>query len=181
MFETLLLIGIGCVIAAVVGGGLKLANFETPEIRSLWRQAALAAVGLVIVGTDIALVKNNKSGPTPSPTPKKGPQAHKVPASGTYTGKAAQRGAASGINKDYPVTMSFSAAGSTVSYETLDCFGNLIPQGFDGRWRLYSEQITSGHCDQGGTWRVRVDAPRELEAKWSSPASNYTVAVVLTR
>lgn len=52
MFETLILIGLACIIAAVVGGGLKLAKIEIPLIASTIRQILLAIVGLgIIVGT----------------------------------------------------------------------------------------------------------------------------------
>ena len=70
MFETLLLVGIACVIAAVVGGGVKLFNLETPEIRSLWRQAGLATVGLAIIAGDVAFDDRatSPSAALPAPT-----------------------------------------------------------------------------------------------------------------
>jgi hypothetical protein len=42
MYETLLLVGIACIIGAIVGGGLKLVNVELPLIASLPRQMLLA-------------------------------------------------------------------------------------------------------------------------------------------
>jgi hypothetical protein len=77
--------------------------------------------------------------------------------------------------------MTFSGAGSTVTYESLDCFGDLKPIGFDGAWRVYTELITRGHCTNGGTWRVHVVGPREIETSWRSGAASYTVTAVLTR
>jgi hypothetical protein len=49
MSETIALVGIACFIAAIVGGGLKLAQIEIPLIDSLPRQIMLAAAGVVIV------------------------------------------------------------------------------------------------------------------------------------
>lgn len=62
MFETLLLVGVACVIGAVVGGGLKIANIEVPVVSSLRRQALLAAVGLAIIALDVAFVEGEDGG-----------------------------------------------------------------------------------------------------------------------
>lgn len=51
MFETLLLLGVACVVAAIVGGGLKIAKVaEIPLIDSIPRQAllGLAGAGLIV-------------------------------------------------------------------------------------------------------------------------------------
>lgn len=51
MSETLIVIGAFCVIAAIVGGGLSLANVgQMPEIASVRRQAMLALFGLAAIG-----------------------------------------------------------------------------------------------------------------------------------
>jgi hypothetical protein len=49
VFETLTLLGIVCVIGAIVGGGLKAAGAEIPVITSGRRQVLLGAVGVVLV------------------------------------------------------------------------------------------------------------------------------------
>lgn len=49
MNTTLLLVGIACVVAAVVGGGLKLAGAEFPLLTSVPRQVLLAVVGLAVL------------------------------------------------------------------------------------------------------------------------------------
>lgn len=54
MFETLVLIGVACIIGAVVGGGLKLVNVELPLIDSLARQLLLGVVGIVIIVVAVA-------------------------------------------------------------------------------------------------------------------------------
>lgn len=105
----------------------------------------------------------------------------RIPASGTYSGQAEQRGTPARVNKDYPLEMTFSSSGSYVSYPTLGCAGSLHPLGFDGPDRLYAETITSGHCDSGGTWHVRVDDETTLQGSWSLPSSSYSVTAVLER
>ena len=49
MSSTLLLLGIACVIAAVVGGGLKAVGFEFPGLSSIPRQILLAIVGIILI------------------------------------------------------------------------------------------------------------------------------------
>jgi len=57
MFQTLLLLGIACVIAAVVGGGLQIAGVGgLPVVDSVARQVLLAVVGVVIIVGDIVFI-----------------------------------------------------------------------------------------------------------------------------
>jgi len=49
MDSTLLLLGIACIIAAIVGGGLKAVGFEFPALNSIGRQIGLAALGGILV------------------------------------------------------------------------------------------------------------------------------------
>ncbi|HEY3058734.1 MAG TPA: hypothetical protein VGL99_07150 [Chloroflexota bacterium] len=49
MENTLLTAGIACIMAAIVGGGLKAFGVEIPAIQSRVRQGALAALGLVLI------------------------------------------------------------------------------------------------------------------------------------
>jgi hypothetical protein len=120
--------------------------------------------------------------PTVAPAPTGAiPDAGRIPSSGTYSGQAQQRGEPTLINRDFPMTMSFSSAGSSVSYPTLGCYGTLSPNGFAGQDRVYTEIITSGRCDSGGTWYVKVDNATQVEARWSLSTVGYTVAAVLTQ
>ena len=48
MESTLLTAGLACIIAAVVGGGLKAFNIEIPVLRTWPRQIALFALGIVL-------------------------------------------------------------------------------------------------------------------------------------
>lgn len=49
MDTTLLLLGIACIIAAIVGGGLRAVGFEFPPLKSLPRQIILALLGVVLI------------------------------------------------------------------------------------------------------------------------------------
>lgn len=49
MNTTLILVGVVCIIAAVVGGGLKALGIELPAIESVRRQIMLAIIGLILV------------------------------------------------------------------------------------------------------------------------------------
>jgi N-acetylneuraminic acid mutarotase len=56
---TVLMLGLACIIAAIVGGGLKMAKVEIPLVSSPVRQVILALVGIVLVVFSL--------GPFPSP------------------------------------------------------------------------------------------------------------------
>lgn len=49
MDTSLILIGVGCIIAAIIGGGVKLAQIEVGTVQSLVRQLLLGLFGLVLV------------------------------------------------------------------------------------------------------------------------------------
>ncbi|HEX8308481.1 MAG TPA: hypothetical protein VF645_08690 [Allosphingosinicella sp.] len=46
---TLILVGLGCVIGAIVGGGVKLSHLEIAKFSSVWRQTILAGFGLFMM------------------------------------------------------------------------------------------------------------------------------------
>lgn len=46
---TIFLIGLACIIASIVGGGLTMAGVSIPPLRSVRRQAMLAAAGVVVI------------------------------------------------------------------------------------------------------------------------------------
>lgn len=54
MGDTLLIVGVACIIAAVVGGGFKGLGVQIPIVSSATRQLALAALGLILVAVGIA-------------------------------------------------------------------------------------------------------------------------------
>jgi hypothetical protein len=69
METTLLVVGLGCVVAAIVGGGIKLQQLEIREFTSLWRQGLLGTFGAVLL---LIVAWNNVVGgddddPTPTP------------------------------------------------------------------------------------------------------------------
>lgn len=65
METTLLTVGLVCVVAAIVGGGLRAFNMELPGIASVGRQALLGSFGILLIV--LALVGVSRFG-DPSPT-----------------------------------------------------------------------------------------------------------------
>jgi hypothetical protein len=61
--NTVLALGVACLVAAIVGGGLKAAGFEFPVLSSLPRQVVLGILGLILIAVSL------RSGPKPTPTP----------------------------------------------------------------------------------------------------------------
>ncbi|MCW2901687.1 MAG: hypothetical protein JWO67_3952 [Streptosporangiaceae bacterium] len=59
---TILTLGVICLAAAAVGGGLKIYKAEFPHIASVRRQALLAAVGALAVGVALVLLFVTKTG-----------------------------------------------------------------------------------------------------------------------
>ncbi len=49
MDTTLILIGVGCIIGAIIGGGVKLVQIELSQVTSLWRQSLLGLFGVILV------------------------------------------------------------------------------------------------------------------------------------
>ena len=49
MNQNLLIAGVACIIAAIVGGGLKAFGFEIPLLNSIGRQILLAIVGVGLI------------------------------------------------------------------------------------------------------------------------------------
>lgn len=58
-YDALLLLGFACLVAAVVGGGLKLAGVDIPVVDSLPRQVLLAVLGVVIIATALILGRDD--------------------------------------------------------------------------------------------------------------------------
>jgi hypothetical protein len=46
---TLILIGVGCIIGGIIGGGVKLVQVELSPVSSLWRQLLLGIFGIILV------------------------------------------------------------------------------------------------------------------------------------
>lgn len=103
-----------------------------------------------------------------------------APAAGNYGGLLVQRGPG---QSDYAVDvrMSFSSAGSGVSYPNSGCRGALIPKGDQGGARVYREEIYSGACDPTGTWLITRGSDTGISAEYQPPAGEYIVEGRLTR
>ena len=109
-------------------------------------------------------------------------QSGPVPESGTYTGTGYQRGLnGTGADKSYAVEMTFSGGGSTVRYPGLGCAGVLRPAGFDGGRRVYREEMTTGRCDNSGTWQVTVVSGTQVSGSYCPPSGRYVVTAELSR
>lgn len=60
----LVLIGLACVIAAIVGGGLKLSGIEIPVLASVRRQVLLGGLGIALMaGVGIAKLVERSASP----------------------------------------------------------------------------------------------------------------------
>ena len=88
MQSTFLTVGIACLIAAIVGGGLKAFGIEIPLLKSVPRQLLLGGFGavLLILSFVVMPAKQNRTQPrdvyTPPhsvPTPSPGPEPAPVP------------------------------------------------------------------------------------------------------
>lgn len=103
-----------------------------------------------------------------------------APAAGNYGGQLVQRGPG---QSDYAVDvrMSFSSAGSGVSYPNSGCRGALIPMGDQGGARVYREEIYSGACDPTGTWLITRGSDTGISAEYQPPTGEYMVEGRLTR
>src|SRR5215467_7511710 len=55
MAQTLLVVGLACIVAAIVGGGLTAFQVQMPALTSRVRQVMLAALGLVLIGASFFL------------------------------------------------------------------------------------------------------------------------------
>lgn len=53
MDTTLILIGVACIIGAIIGGGVKLVQVELGQVSSLWRQSMLGVFGVILVGSGL--------------------------------------------------------------------------------------------------------------------------------
>lgn len=120
------------------------------------------------------------SSQTTSAAPRPWSASDAAPDGGTYSGVVTQRGTQR-TDTDYEVTMTFTSAGSRVTYPTLGCTGTLQPAGDVDGARVYRETITSGTCDRGGTWYVTRQDTNAVSAEYRPAARDYTVQGQLTR
>jgi hypothetical protein len=71
--ESLLVAGIVCIVAAVVGGGVKLLGAEMPVLGSFPRQALLFLVGVAFLVASFVVNLPKPETPAPVPAPAPGP------------------------------------------------------------------------------------------------------------
>lgn len=101
MNEKIILAGIACVIAAVIGGGVNILGAEIPKIISIPRQILLAAVGVVIIivggagwppnkrsGSDGPFTANDESAPPADAPAEKSPVGNDLASAGAEPASA---------------------------------------------------------------------------------------------
>jgi hypothetical protein len=84
MAQTLLLVGLACLIAAIVGGGLTAFQVQLPALKSTVRQVMLAIVGLGLIGSSVYMqfyYRAAPSGASPQTPAAQGPSTNAAPTS----------------------------------------------------------------------------------------------------
>lgn len=69
MDTTLILLGVGCIIGGIIGGGVKFVQIELSQVQSLWRQSLLAIFGVILVIIGLGLGGNLPFGGKPAAAP----------------------------------------------------------------------------------------------------------------
>lgn len=129
MNTTLILIGIVCIIGAIIGGGVKLVQIELSPVASLWRQLLLGCFGLVLIAAGVIAGQTNAS-------PDKAATATPVkpgPVSGT--GDSGSHAIATGTSQDYVLS------GSDTRQLTADDLSPLSP----AQLRIARNEIYARH------------------------------------
>lgn len=157
---SLLVIGLACIIAAIVGGGLKLMHIEMPALNSVPRQLLLAAVGIVIVVASVMVDGDPSTGPTAgngaggTTTEPDRPQ---VPGTGSE-----QDTRSPDVSPRGETTLEFSPdrgpAGTTVTVS-----GAGFQPGERVRIRFHTRQIADARADDDGRFQ---DVSAEIPADW---------------
>lgn len=65
MYQTLIILGIVCILAAAVGGGLSAFGIEVPPLNGAFRVVSVIVIGGVLIGVG---VKIKPAAPAPGPT-----------------------------------------------------------------------------------------------------------------
>jgi hypothetical protein len=65
----LILIGVVCIVAAIIGGGFELPGIKVPPIQPALLRVVLGSVGVVVIGGALVLPGFNSPKATPSGTP----------------------------------------------------------------------------------------------------------------
>lgn len=99
---------------------------------------------------------------------------------GTYVGKGQQSGSQG--QKTWQLRLTFTGARGTISYarsgQKATCLATLA-QHETGNW---TESITYGQCDTGGTWTFTAHDEGRLHGQYTSPGGrDYTVEADLNR
>jgi len=131
MNMTLLLPGLGCVIAAAVGGGCKALGLEVPVIQSVRRQLILAAIGVAL----ILAATSGAQTPAPGPTDPAPPTS--APTFNTYSEDITLQKGTTTLFHGLTVTLKEIKEGTITSY---DANGN-------GRELVHNSAYVTGELD----------------------------------
>jgi hypothetical protein len=194
MSETVVLVGIACLVGAIVGGGLKLAQIELPLIDSLPRQVMLATVGVVIVVVGVVGVgqQDDTAAKPDDVTPKRSrasapvtigaPPGYKVQRCTEWSGSASLPDdralilAVKNLSNDDPFTY-FS---TVVNWSVAPGQGNWWrPLYFDAAGQEYA--VTPMVVAQSAVHAVRKDDPTTWHAKHAPPTAKVVKTVYVKR
>lgn len=117
--ESLLVAGIVCIVAAVVGGGVKMLGAEMPVLSSFGRQALLFTVGLAFLLASFGVMREPKAAPPANPAA--APVSQPPPAaSGSAPSPAVSQPAPAAMVPTAPTASAAPAVGCAAS-SPLDC------------------------------------------------------------
>ena len=195
METTLLTAGLACLIASVIGGGLKAFSIEIPLLTTLPRQIALFALGLVLCFIAFGLRPSLPGTRTPSTTSETTAPATPKDSPGNLgvrpLAAPVPQGPACGTTiawprEDYFFILSWTAVGGASTYTVeVDCFGCSgrrdwysfggtpwhVRTGLGLRTPIYSSNIHVQLRNAGGRalrWRVWAVDPNGKEGEKSS-------------
>jgi len=148
MAQTLLIAGLGCLVAAIVGGGLTAFQVQLPALQSPVRQVLLATLGLILIGFSFFLfykpgaLVGSAPGPAPTPAPANMANASPAPAVTTPTAPTPQPTASTSPLQPTtaPVAPALPPPGSPP--ETATSAQTLVPD-FSGVWVAKTSSVAS--------------------------------------
>lgn len=158
---TFILLGTGCIIAAVVGGGVKLSQLEIAQFQSVKRQVALGVFGLILLLVGLGM---NSSGNAPS---------------GETGGKMQAAGAAPAADGTTPTSPAATADrvegdGAVTEPTRQPAAGGL---GLTGRW-MTNDKVAYDLEEQGDNLRVVAHTERGIytsEGKIQGNQISFTI------
>jgi hypothetical protein len=160
---TLILVGIGCIIAAIIGGGVKLVQLEIAKFDSGQRQMALGILGIVLflAGLTVQLWPSGYSSPRRSETQNEPETQHELKTQNEPERKVREWGGewVSQNNVRYDIVQEGAIVGVTAYRPRGEMSGSGAIQGFE-----ISFDLGSGHCS-GDV----LESPQRIEVTCTEP------------